>query len=85
MISSNVGFDLNYKNKCAMCYFHHVGVLCTLSNIPGAEAAALQRKLHLFILRKGIAWTQSQFLYSCAREWIIFIFPGTVHIFSSAE
>jgi hypothetical protein len=31
MKSSNVGFDLNYKNKCAMCYFHNVGVLCTFS------------------------------------------------------
>ncbi len=39
---------------------------------------ALQQKSHLCIYRNGIARPQSQFPHSCA----IYIFPGSVHIFS---
>ncbi len=67
---------------------HPVFLLWLFSSHPSFRHTryyTLQRKSNLYIPRKGTVWPQSPFPHSCLWAIYMYIFPGSVHIFSGSR
>jgi hypothetical protein len=82
LAASYFGF---HSSMCILhVYIEQIGHVCDTPPCVKKSMAlyALQRKPHLCIFRKEIARPQSQFPPTFMCLWAIYIFPGSVQIFS---